>query len=464
VKEDSSTTRRFGGSGLGLAICKRLAELMDGTIRVTSTQGTGSTFHLSILVDPDKESLALPSASPLVSGSRIPAILIVDDNPTNLRVIGETLAAWGLVCRSAASATEALRLWDDAGPFDLVLTDHHMPEIDGVQFATCLRSLTGAEKTRICLLSSQTSLAAELRGVFDEVASKPVWPAILRVMIERVLPGALSPAPEPAAIADDLESASFPGLAVLVAEDNENNQKVIRLQLRRLGIEADLVSNGREAVAACQARAYDVILLDVQMPVMDGLECCRAIRTADLARRPFIVAITANVFEEDREAAMDAGMDAYMTKPITIMRIRETLAAAVSDHARRAVPPAVDPAPSAPTTAEELLDHHILGHLAFLDTAEIDEILGDMDREADPGFDRIHQAIVAGDGEELGRISHKLRGMLLQTGFKALPARLHQLERAPQPPPPSQADAIRQNLGCLWRQSLASASEWNHDR
>jgi len=457
VQEDSSTTRRFGGSGLGLAICKRLAELMDGSISVTSTQGVGSTFHLSILAESaTAESAAEPP--PRLPDGRTPAILIVDDIPANLRIITETLSTWGLPSRTAPDAATALNLWEKEGPFDLVITDHHMPDTDGIALARRLRELPSGAGARICLLSSQTHIPAEVRRDFDDVASKPIWPSTLRLMMGRTL----SPATQTPPAAAPSTHTTFPGLSVLVAEDNENNQKVIRLQLRQLGVEADIVGNGRDAIRAAMARAYDVILLDVQMPVMDGLESCRAIRAASLPKRPYIVAITANVFQEDRDSAIAAGMDSYMTKPITISSIRDALSAAASHPPDR---PPLSPAPSPQDIpAESLLNEQVLSHLAFLEPAEFLEILDDTAREIEPGIRRIRDAISHADSSHLASTAHKLRGMLLQVGFQRLPELLHDLERHPHSIPPEMATTTAAEIDELWQQSQHAITSWNQTR
>ncbi|MCU0796511.1 MAG: response regulator [Akkermansiaceae bacterium] len=458
VQEDSSTTRRFGGSGLGLAICKRLAELMDGSIRVTSTQGQGSTFHLEILIDPTADAAPVDDPPRLADG-RMPSILVVDDNPANLRIITETLATWGLASRTAVDAASALDLWKKAGPFDLVITDHHMPETDGAELARQLRALPSAALTRICLLSSQTHLPADLRRIFDDVASKPVWPSTLRLMLQRTLPGAVSPSPAPAEPVSTLPTPTFNDLSVLVAEDNDNNQKVIRLQLRQLGIEADLVGNGSDAVTAAMAKSYDVILLDVQMPVMDGLETCRKIRASGLAKRPYIIAITANVFQEDRDAAMDAGMDAYMTKPITISRIRESLLTALSAQA-----PAQETELQTTPPTTDLLDAQILCHLAFLEPDEFIEILDDTTREMESGLDRLLEALRSGEAKSIVTLAHKLRGMLLQIGCQKLPEKFLELETAANHPAPEAAEEIHRSLQDLWHQSHLALTHWNDHR
>ncbi|MEO8615592.1 MAG: response regulator, partial [Luteolibacter sp.] len=322
VQEDSSTTRRFGGSGLGLAISKRLAELMDGDITVTSVRGEGSTFLTAIRLSSTLTADVAPQAPLHIATGIHPAILIVDDNPLNLRILEETLASSGLSCHTADHSTQAIALWRQNGAYDLVISDHHMPDMDGVSLTQYLRSL-GTGNTRFILLSSETNHTQEIRELFDEVGSKPIWPSIIQGILTRLFPGIIAEPAETHRPARDFEPSILENLRVLVAEDNPNNQKVIRLLLRRLGIEPTIVDNGAQAVEAARANVYDIMLLDIQMPVMDGLEATRGIRALNLTNRPVIVALTANAFQEDRDAASAAGMDSYLSKPITLARLRD---------------------------------------------------------------------------------------------------------------------------------------------
>ncbi len=323
VQEDSSTTRRFGGSGLGLAISKRLAEQMGGDIAVHSVPGNGSTFSASFVLEPAlTDDTASPPISQLPGGEPL-KILVVDDNELNRRILEETLNRWGVSCHTAASGAEAIQCWTRSGPYHIVITDHHMHEMDGVEMTRYFRSLPDAKNTRFSLLSSENNHPSEIRELFDEVGSKPIWPSSLHGMITRLVPGTVAAVTPAAKSLDPLESVSLSNFKVLVAEDNPNNQKVVRLLLRRLGIEPEIVDDGQQAVDAAQATAFDVIFLDLQMPVMDGLAASRAIRELDLTKRPFIVALTANVFQEDRDAAAAAGMDDYLSKPINLVRLRD---------------------------------------------------------------------------------------------------------------------------------------------
>jgi PAS domain S-box-containing protein len=313
---DASVSRRYGGTGLGLAISRRLSELMDGSLMATSSgvPGEGSTFRLRFRARPAPEgALAEPAprAPGLLAGCRV---LIVDDNETNRRILVAQTARWGMVPLAAASGKEALALADDAEPIDVALLDLNMPDLDGLELATRLRAAHPKPPIPVIILSSIGT--HDLRGAPEAgTLTKPVKPSALHDALADVLGAAVATPGAPSARAATL--AEGHPLRILLAEDNAVNRKLALKLLEQMGYAADVAANGVEAVEAVDGTPYDVVLMDVQMPELDGLEATRRIRAASLGHaQPRIVAMTANAMAGDREACLAAGMDDYLAKPI----------------------------------------------------------------------------------------------------------------------------------------------------
>ncbi|MFI5909830.1 response regulator [Dactylosporangium sp. NPDC051541] len=345
---DASTTRTYGGTGLGLAISRRLARAMGGDLTVTSRPGEGSTFtvtaRLRVSPTPPPHSVALSD----LTGRRA---LIVDDNAANRRVLRAQLTGWGMECTAAESADEALTL-AAAEPFDVALLDMHMPDTDGADLAARLRPLTGMP---LILLSSVNAHAERDRlQCFAAILTKPARAAALQSALARVLDG-----PRESATTEDASVVQpVRALRILVAEDNQVNQTVATMMLAKLGHRADVAANGAEALAAVRRVTYDVVLMDVQMPVLDGLDATRRIR-AELPpdRQPHIIALTASALIEDRAACEAAGMDDYLTKPMRPTDLATALGTYTASHpqpASSSVASAASPAaPSSVSSASE---------------------------------------------------------------------------------------------------------------
>ena len=319
---DSSVTRKFGGTGLGLAISRRLANLMDGEIHVESTPGEGSRFSFDLPCIPG----AVPKqgdAEREVSVLAGKAVLILDDNSTNRRFLHDQCLIWKAIPSNVSSARDALYAIENVGePFDLILVDYQMPGMDGVEFARRFRSRYPDSKSVLILLSSAYQLLKnEERQLFHRTIDKPIRPSVLGNILAGCFGGMAAAVPSEAKAAVPGESA----LKILVAEDNATNQKVILGMLKRLGYSATLAQNGVLAVEEFRKQPFDLILLDVQMPVMDGLEACRLIREEPNGKTPHIVALTANAFKEDRQECLRAGMNDYLSKPIQLELLRKTL-------------------------------------------------------------------------------------------------------------------------------------------
>ncbi|MBI5831416.1 MAG: response regulator [Armatimonadetes bacterium] len=316
---DASTTRLYGGTGLGLAICRRLAEMMGGDITVTSEVGVGSTFHLAIRAQAvaHEEPIYLRGDQPQLTGRRL---LIVDDNATNRRIVSLQTKAWGMESVAVASGAEALELLRAGEAFDIAALDLQMPEMDGVMLADAIRQLRTADELPLVLLSSWGWNGSDPRlRQFACTMAKPVKSSQLYNGLLGVLAHGRREAPTPARrSAFQADLAEQVPLRILLAEDNSINLRLATVLLSRLGYRVDVAGNGLEVLAALERQSYDVVLMDVQMPEMDGLEATRLVRARYGPGRPQIVAMTANALAEDRQNCLDAGMDDYVPKPIMV--------------------------------------------------------------------------------------------------------------------------------------------------
>jgi len=363
VQGDSTTTRKFGGTGLGLAISSRLVELMEGGMQVESEVGRGSTFRFTVRVGLPEEQAAeaLPAQAASLRGT---PILVVDDNATTRQILEDLLSRWGLEPASAAGAAEAAGLLRQAGessrPYRVLLVDAAMPETDGFSLVERVREQFDASAPIIMMLASGDRPGDISRCEQLHVAAyllKPIKPSELFDAIVLAL-GIPSPEEEVPEAPAKGPVATRP-LNILLAEDSLVNQKLVRALLERRGHSVAVANNGHEAIAAFATQRFDLVLMDIQMPDMDGLEATEAIRRTERqsgVHTP-IVAMTAHVLQGDRERCLEAGMDEYLAKPVRARRLFETIEAMVGGPsglpaaAGPAVPPPAGGPPARPTAA-----------------------------------------------------------------------------------------------------------------
>jgi PAS domain S-box-containing protein len=438
---DASTTRSYGGTGLGLAISRRLAELMGGRMWVQSEVGVGSQFQFTLTVRAGERQ---PSDVDVGTGLNGRRMLIVDDNATNRRVLSLQAKSWGMDYEATETGHQALD-WLRAGRrFDVAVLDMQMPVMDGVHLGREIRQLHDHDDMPLVMLTSlgRREKAADDVG-FAAFLHKPSKASSLYNALVGVLDGHAAQQPDQSDAALDGEMASRHPLRILVAEDNAVNQRVAISMLARIGYACDIASNGREAVTAVQSTAYDVVLMDVLMPEMDGLAASQAIRALEhIEIQPRIIAMTANAMEGDRETCLQAGMNDYVSKPVRMPHLVTALlrvpspddAAAAADLARPSgQQPAMSPdrdaavRPATHHDAEQLLTAL---RLTVGDQADelLPELSGLFQDEGPLLLNAIRKAIADTDHQQLAAAAHTLKSSSASLGSQELPGLCHELE------------------------------------
>ena len=425
---DVSTSRRYGGTGLGLAISRRLAELMGGSIWVESAGilGQGSTFHVTLEAG---ETQMTPTALRRDGSFADRRALVVDDNETNRRLMTAILGAWGMQSVVVPDAEQALATLQ-SGRIDVAVLDMLMPGMDGLDLAANIhRRLPGLP---IVLASSvsQHDVAADPRWATSHigaVVTKPIKASPLHAAVATVLGTTLEDAAEGAASALDEELASRHPLRILLAEDNVVNQKLAIRLLEKLGYRADIAGNGLEALEALERQTYDLLLSDVQMPEMDGLEATRQIlQRWPAGERPWIIAMTAEAMSGDRERCLAAGMNDYVAKPIRV----DELVAAIKRTPRRASGSSTRVADPSP---DGLIDEAVLARLADGtggDEGFVSELIEQFVADAPRLVAAARAGLDAGDAGEVRRAAHTLKSNAATFGAHALAGRSRELEDA----------------------------------
>ncbi|HEX8855045.1 MAG TPA: response regulator, partial [Thermoleophilaceae bacterium] len=391
---DASTTRRYGGTGLGLAIGKRLCEAMGGEMWAESEPGKGSVFHFTVVA----EATPGPTSQPVTAALRGKRLLVVDDNAVNREVVTRQARSWGMVPRETGSPAQALGWIRRGDPLDVVILDMQMPDMDGVMLAREIRRLRDADALPLVLLTSLGRRSDDReQGVwFAACLTKPIKASQLYSAVITAVGAGQEDAQQPAECEPDRRERAGPQLRVLVAEDNAVNQQLALKLLGRLGYVAEVAANGVEALEALRRQPFDVVLMDVEMPEMDGLEASRRIHQEWPGdERPRIIAMTANAMEGDRETCLAAGMDDYISKPIHL----DGLAAALGACAPESAQP------------ERVLDPDALERLraGAGDPAFVAELVDMFASDAPALLDTLHHALEEADAEEVRRSAHTLK-------------------------------------------------------
>lgn len=425
AQADGSATRTYGGSGLGLSICSRLLQLMNGSIWLESSEGNGSTFYFSVPL----KSVDVPSKSDSPSGLAGVPVLIVDDNEQVRRILAEMTTEWGMLPVAVGDDSAALEALEDARArgesFRLVILDSDMPRPRGLQLAEQIKGNPHFSKVALVVtaypgkreaaeLYQKLGVAARL---LKPVGSKELQQAIVRALGEGS--ANTTDVPEESAVAPEVRS-----LKILVVEDNAINQVVAVDMLQRLGHSSVVAGNGEEGLARLKSERFDLVLMDVQMPVKDGLTTTREIREQERTTGAHIpiIATTAHAMKGDKERCLAAGMDSYLTKPVSTARLRETIESVIKANTSVTMPVVES------TNSDRNWN---IGQVKGIigDEALLREVLQIFVEETPKQLAELEASIATGNAESIQRVAHTLKGELGFLGMTDAVAQARALER-----------------------------------